>query len=416
MDAGTRTIDEVTLPLVRPNSVAELAEVVRRSALESLAVYPVGGGTRLDFGLPPARPGVAVDLRGLSAVIDYPARDMTITVQAGITIAALQRLLAQENQRLPIDVPRPEEATLGGAIASNTSGPRRLGAGTLRDYVIGITTMNDHAQETKAGGRVVKNVAGYDLCKLHTGAFGTLGLITQVTLKVRPVPESSALVTFGCTADRLDGLLDTLHASRTRPMCIDLLDARAAGELRKRSGLSLPEQPWVLLVGFEDNEHAVNWQLQQILHELTAAGVQGVEAIAGSATGPVWAGLTESTSRPEAKLSLRAAMLPGKVAAWCRLVEGRPGSPMVHAHAGNGIVHVHYHDLTSDQARDILEVATREASAASGNVVLPRCPTAWKKTLRVWGVPRGDAWVSLEVKRRLDPAGLFNPGRFLDGG
>ena len=174
------------LPLVRPGSVAEIGDLVRRAAAEGQALYPLGGRTLLDIGLPPTRPGLGVDLRGLSQIIDYPARDMTITVQAGITLAELQALLATENQRLPIDVPRPEQATLGGALAANASGPRRLGFGTLRDYVIGISTVNDEGQEVKAGGRVVKNVAGYDLCKLHIGALGTLGIISQVTLKLRP--------------------------------------------------------------------------------------------------------------------------------------------------------------------------------------------------------------------------------------
>ncbi len=127
-------------------------------------------------------------------MIDYPARDMTVTVQAGITLAALQKLLATEKQRLPVDVPRADRATLGGVLAANVSGPRRFGFGTLRDYVIGITTINDEGQETKAGGRVVKNVAGYDLCKLHIGALGTLGIISQVTLKVRPMPEATTLL------------------------------------------------------------------------------------------------------------------------------------------------------------------------------------------------------------------------------
>src|SRR6202030_783750 len=120
----------------------------------------------------------------------------TITVQAGITLGRLQDLLATENQRLPVDVPHPDRATLGGALAVNASGPRRPGFGPLRDYVIGITTVNDEGQETKAGGRVVKNVAGYDLCKLHIGALGTLGILTQVTLKVLPRPETQALLTF----------------------------------------------------------------------------------------------------------------------------------------------------------------------------------------------------------------------------
>ena len=144
----------------------------------------------LDVGLPPLKPGFAVETTALNQVIDYPARDMTVTVQAGITIAKLQETLAAEGQWLPVDVPQPERATLGGAVALNVSGPRRFGYGTLRDYVIGISFVTDEGQEVKAGRRVVKNVAGYDLMKVQIGAAGTLGLITQLTLKVKPKPEA----------------------------------------------------------------------------------------------------------------------------------------------------------------------------------------------------------------------------------
>src|SRR5262249_13131056 len=146
-------------------------------------------------------------LRGLHQVIDYPARDMTITVQAGITIAKLQEVLHAENQRLPVDVPLADRATLGGVLATNTSGPRRYGFGTLRDYVIGISAVNDLGEEIKVGGRVVKNVAGYDLCKLFIGSLGTLGIISQVTLKLRPLPEEQAFVTLGCRTTNLEHVL-----------------------------------------------------------------------------------------------------------------------------------------------------------------------------------------------------------------
>src|SRR5260370_24968843 len=150
---------------------------------------------------------------------------MTVTVRAGITLAGLRDLLAGEKQRLPVDVPHADRATLGGALAVNVSGPRRFGFGTLRDYVIGISTINDAGQETEAGGRVLKNVAGYDLCKLHIGALGTLGILSQVTLHVRPLPEATALLTIGCEAPDLNSVLDRMHASRTRPACADMLDA-----------------------------------------------------------------------------------------------------------------------------------------------------------------------------------------------
>src|SRR5207249_7295627 len=139
-------------------------------------------------------------------------------------VQRLREILRAENQRLPVDVPLPEQATLGGILATNTSGPRRLGFGTLRDYVLGMSWINDEGQEVKAGGRVVKNVAGYDLCKLQIGALGTLGIITQVTLKLKPRPEDQAFVLVGCSHEMLESLLDEAARSRTRPVCLDLLN------------------------------------------------------------------------------------------------------------------------------------------------------------------------------------------------
>jgi glycolate oxidase FAD binding subunit len=153
---------------------------------------------------------------------------MTITVQAGMTVAQLQSTLAREKQRLPIDVPHAERATVGGIIATNMSGPRRYGWGTLRDYVIGISVVNDEGHEIKAGGRVVKNVAGYDLCKLFVGSMGTLGVITQVTFKLRPLAAEQALFAFPCPPTEIDNALTLLHGSKTRPVMLELLSPGAA--------------------------------------------------------------------------------------------------------------------------------------------------------------------------------------------
>lgn len=417
MSPPTCTIDGFgPLPVVRPASIAELGDEVRRRAAAGQAVYPVGGSTQLGVGLPPSKDGVAVDITGLNAVIDYPARDMTITVQAGIRIADLQRLLAAEGQRLPIDVPAADRATLGGTIAANASGPRRLGAGTMRDYVIGISAVNDDGHETKAGGRVVKNVAGYDFCKLHTGAMGTLGVITQATLKVRPVPESQALLTFGCGNHTLEGLLDRLHGTRTRPMCVDLLNARAADRLRAAARVALPQQPWVLVVGFEDSEPAVNWQVQQLIKEVTDAGVHGVEALAGTPAAPLWQALAEGGHAATGVLSVKANLLPGRLAAWCLLADTPPGALELHAHAASGIVRgTATAALTLETARTMVERLATEAAAAAGNLTLPRCPTAWKRVLPVWGRPRDDGWLMRRVKDELDPRQVFNPGRFVAG-
>ena len=184
----------------------------------------MGGQTSLDYGLPAKQQGIGISLSRLTRVVDYPARDMTITVEAGITMAALAEILAQEGQRVPLDIPQPEKATLGGVIATNWSGPLRFGHGTARDYVIGIRAVDGRGTTFNGGGRVVKNVAGYDFCKLLTGSLGTLGIITQVTLKLKPIPRKTAIMIARLqNAAHAERLLEGLVSSRTTPVAIELL-------------------------------------------------------------------------------------------------------------------------------------------------------------------------------------------------
>jgi glycolate oxidase FAD binding subunit len=402
------------LPVTRPGSVAEVGELVRQAASQSLAVYPLGGRTELDLGLPPTKPGLAMDLGGLTGVIDYPARDMTITVQAGITLGRLGQLLRAENQRLPVDVPQPDRATLGGVLATNASGPRRYGFGTWRDYVIGLTTVNDEGHETRAGGRVVKNVAGYDLCKLHVGALGTLGIITQVTLKLRPCPDEQALIVLSSDADGLDSLPDRLHNSRTRPVCLDLLNPAAVRYINERVPALLPAEGWAVIVGFEDNRETVVWQVKQVIAEV-GLGRQ-VETRVGAATGPLWRELTEFRAASDGGLTFKANLLPHATATFCRRATGLVDELRLQAHAGNGIVTGHAGNrLTLARAQEILKILANETSSLHGNVVVRSCPPAWKPDLPVWGAPRDDLALMHAVKEKLDPRRLFNPGRFVDG-
>jgi glycolate oxidase FAD binding subunit len=360
----------------------------------------------LGVGLPPSRSGIGVDLTGLNQVIDYPARDMTITVQAAITLTRLQEILRSERQRLPVDVPAADRATLGGALATNTSGSRRYGFGTFRDYVIGISTINDQGQETKAGGRVVKNVAGYDLCKLHIGALGTLGIISQVTLKLRPSPEESALVICRCNGTDLDSILSLVHESRTRPVCVDVLNPPAA------AGLPGSEGSWLVIAGFEECTETVHWQVEHLVKELSAK-VQGIDALVRAAAEPLWRFLCEFQLDSSALLTFKANMLPRAVAGFCNKAVQLSETIRLQAHAGNGIVIGHVAgDLTLERAAAMLKELRHEAVTAHGNLVILHCPPTWKATLPVWGEPRGDAALMKTVRDRLDPRRLFNPGRF----
>jgi glycolate oxidase FAD binding subunit len=405
-------IDGVRLPVLRPQSPAEVGETVRQARASSQALYPVGGGTLLDLGLPPARPGQVVALRGLCRVVDYPARDMTVTVEAGMTLGELQQLLAAENQRLPVDVPHPGRATLGGALAANVSGPRRHGLGTFRDYVLGISMVNDEGHEVKAGGRVVKNVAGYDLGKLYIGALGTLGIITQVTLKVVPRPEQQALVTLSTPEDRLSALLDSLHQSQTRPCCREMLNPAAVRHLNKNGGVGLPEGGWVVVVGFESNVDAVNWQVQQLIREIQSA--YPLEARVGAAADPLWAALVESLPAIPDGLAFHAAILPSRCADFCRQVSALPEEPLVQARAGNGIVQVQLSQI-GNQAQASALIAGCRQQLGAGSLVVWRCPAEWKNSEFVWGPPGDSLRLMRTIKEKLDPQKIFNPGRFVGG-
>lgn len=403
------------IPQVQPQSEVEVGRIVTQASADGLAIFPLGGQTKLDFGLSPTCPGIGVDLRSLNQVIEYPARDMTITVQSGITISKLQEILAGENQRLPIDVPLAERATLGGAIATNTSGPRRFGFGTWRDYVIGISVINDQGHEVKAGGRVVKNVAGYDMCKLYIGSLGTLGIILQVTLKLKPRPEEQALAILECRSEMVGPVLDQMHVSRTRPICIELLNQAAVRSINRQAPELLPEaSPWVVIVGFEENSQAVAWQIQQLVRERHKAGNGGLDVRFGSAADPLWKALVEFPLRPDASLSLKANMVSSATASFCLRVADLVPGIQIQAHSGNGIVIGHLMDnLTLEAAREILSQIQTWATAGQGNVVVLHCPAEWKRDLPIWGVTREDAWLMRIVRERLDPHGLFNPGRMI---
>jgi glycolate oxidase FAD binding subunit len=402
------------VPVVRPDSVAALGDVVCRAAAEHTALYPVGGQTMLNLGVPPRMKGCAVDMRALASVVDFPARDMTVTVEAGITLGRLRDVLAKERLRLPIDVPQPGKATLGGAVAANASGSRRYGFGMLRDFVIGISAVNDAGREFKAGGRVVKNVAGYDLCKLLVGSLGTLGIVTQLTLKLRPVAEEQALVTLACADDALESLLTQLHGSRTRPVCLDLLNRAAARELLAQAKVPVPDGAWVLVAGFEGNREAVNWQVQQLVREIGAGG--SLEALVGFTADPLWHALTDWSLWPGSNVTFRANLLPSGLATFCRAADRRAEKPWLAAHAGNGIVRGHFDERLTREGAAAALAAWRELAATNqGRVVVPRCPPAWKDVVSVWGPKPADAFLMHDVKMKFDPRRLFNPGRFVDG-
>ena len=211
-------------------------------------------------------------------VIDYPARDMTITVGAALTIGHLRDVLKQENQQLPIDTPD-DTMTIGDLVAFDVSGPRQYGYGTLRDYVIGVEASDGHGRVFHAGGRVVKNVAGYDLCRMLIGSQGRLGTLRQLTFKLKPLPveQHLSIAAFRSLQD-LDSALDRMNLSSTTPQILDVVNRSAAEKLLPEADASLASGKLsafeaFLVIGFDGSRKACDWQTKTLAEELHGTAV-----------------------------------------------------------------------------------------------------------------------------------------------
>ncbi len=392
-----------------PSSVSDLCACVAQCAGENLGIYPQGGRTSLDFGGVPARPGLIINTLELSKVIDYPAADMTITVESGMTLAALQAILDKQNQYLPIDPPQSDQASLGGVMATGWTGPRRFSAMRPRDQLIGIGFVNGLGTLIRGGGRVVKNVAGYDFPKLLTGSMGSLGILTELTFKVRPKPESTAIAWVPVrSAEEVGSFLDRLNLSATRPTALEVLNHPAANKIG--SPLGLKPGDYVVAIGFDDTAKSIRWQCETILNELP----QGVSAeiCLDSSARSIWHALTENYAQTEARLSVRIVTRPSRLAELLADIDSAVWN--IQAHAGQGIA-----TLSTELDRSLAAVEQDLARWASkvapsgGCVSLPICPTGWKPHLKIWGDPKPDWSIMAGIKAALDPNQILNPGRLI---
>lgn len=318
------------------------------------------------------------DSAASDAVIDYPARDMTITVGAGITFGELSALLNKENQQLPVDVAS-DDITIRQMVDHDICGPRQYGYGTLRDYVIGLTAVDGQGRTFHSGGRVVKNVAGYDLCRLLTGAQGQLGTITEVTFKLRPLPPGTCLMACGFRNLReLESALDRLNVSSTTPVILDVISRYAAENLL---GDSMPElvasdrcanSAAILIVGFEGPDSALTWQSAALKDELHGTA-EWVHKTHDSLASAVYCRTLQKAALP-AESSVwhaRLSTLPSRVSSAIKVLHDCGCD--VFGRAGNGILYVRpsSHRIVTDapdekQGFTTLLSLTSEGTGATG--------------------------------------------------
>ncbi|MBI3795724.1 MAG: FAD-binding oxidoreductase [Deltaproteobacteria bacterium] len=402
--------------VIFPESIAQVSEVLRAAGEQSLAVVPVGHGAFLHIGGIPRRYDLALSLQRLDRIVDYQPTDMTVTVEAGITLARLQEVLGANGQWLPIDPPLPEQATLGGIIAANLSGPTRLSQGTIRDFLIGLKVVQANGTVIKGGGRVVKNVAGYDLPKLYCSSFGTLGVIVEATFKVRPRPEAQAVLslTFPAAEPAMELALRLL-GSELQPFFLELANF---DPLAEKNG----DTAYRLIVGFAGIAEEVAYQRARVRDELR----ENKESICeGWQEGDEQALLQTLRNFPvagETVLRCKTSLLPTQVATFCKDVQEEVGlyslSVRHLARAGNGIVYSRFLRSPEDSPEKLLSLVNWLrilAKKLDGYVVVEAIDPVFKERVDVWGHVGGAFPLMKRLKETLDPQGILNPGRFAGG-
>ena len=391
--APTDEVDGVVPGLVaRPTDTAQVAEVLRAAAAHRLTVVPRGGGTKMSWGSPPASADVLLDVSALDEVLEHAAGDLIVAAQAGVPLATLQEVVRRGGQRLALDE-TVAGATIGGTLATNASGPHRLAMGTARDLLIGITVVRADGVVAKAGGKVVKNVAGYDLGKLMIGSFGTLAVVTEAVFRLHPVPAATRWVRTPVAdpAEAQAAVQSVLH-SQAVPAAIEVeWPVGGQGSVQ------------VLLEGREEGVEGRAATISAVLGE----AAHPVQAPAGGATYP-WDHATTGDDRATClKLTFVLSGLADV------LTTAQKSGLHVRGSAGSGVVYAAIAPGTPvDEVRAAVDRIRETCTRAGGSAVVVDGPASVKAAVDVWGpVPALD--LMRRVKDQFDPDHRLAPGRFV---
>jgi len=400
-----------------PESVDEVSAVMAAAREQRAAVVPWGGGTAMALGNLPRTYDLALVTRSLSRVLEYEPADLTLSVQAGITMAALADELKRHGQFLPLDAP--DEATLGGVLATGAFGPRRHAYGPVRDWVLGVRVVHADGRVTKAGGRVVKNVAGYDMTKLYLGSLGTLGIIVEASLKVTPLPTMEETWAAVCPSS-VEAIRLALDADARGLRLSALTVAGPLGPDGPLATAGLDHRGYAVLAQAVGTRAAVERSLRDLDAVAADHGLTGGGARLSDAD-QVW-GALRALARPALSdnvLLVRALLSPRRLLPWLErtaALAAKTGlAPALAAHVGTGCVFTRWQSpgLGGERGRGLLTALSESAVTLGGAAIVDGCAVELKHHVDVWGRPRADFALMRRLKEQFDPHGTLNPGRFL---
>ncbi len=388
------SVDDVAASyVIEPGSTEEISGVMKLAARENLAVAPRGSGTKMHVGDPPAALDLIVGTARMNEVIEHVPGDQIVRLQSGVKLSTVLDQAGGSDQLLALDPPETEAgATIGGVIASNSAGPLRLRYGTVRDLIIGVTVVLHDGTVAKAGGKVVKNVAGYDLSKLFTGSFGTLGIIATANFRLHPIPEVARTVSVEVSSARdAGGAAAAIMGSQIAPSACEL---RWDDERKYVSTLveSIPG-------GIEAKVETASFLLKPFGEVSVSEEVE--------LPGPPEDDVIVKVTAPPAELT-------GVLESVTGAAERKGVGARFSGHAATGVTFAGLSD-GSEEVAEVVEELREIRIRRGGSVILQKAPVDLKRKVGVWG-PGGDS-INLmrRVKDKFDPRGGINPGRFIGG-
>ncbi len=416
--------------IVTPGTVDEVSRVVAYASQEHLAIVPRGNGTKMEMGGIPRKVDVVLCTGRLKRITDRDCENLTLSAESGLTLGEVQRGLAKVGKGyfLPLDPPFTNKATLGGIVATNSSGPKRLLYGTARDMIIGTKAVFPNGDIVISGGKTVKNVSGYDMCKLLIGSYGTLGILCEMTFKLLPLAEKESTLGLSfAVLEGADGFARELRSSQLIPSSIEILNGLAV----QKMGYSMSMPPngnYLVAVGMEGVAESIDRQVFEMSEMGKKHGALEAITLDAEKHQTFWVALRDLSLRLTEEdanvISMKSNFLISKCGEVLGNYEKIARGLGIHcaflSHAGNGILYSQVLPGKGFRSKiesfvELIEKLTAEAVKNGGGLVVESSPLSIKKKVDVWGPPRNDYPVVRRLKEQIDPAGILNVGRFAGG-
>jgi glycolate oxidase FAD binding subunit len=416
--------------VVTPGTIDEVSKVVAHANQQHLAIIPKGNGTKMEMGGIPKKMDIVLSTSRLNRITDRDCENLTLSAESGLTLGEVQQGLAKVGKGyfLPLDPPFTGKATLGGIVATNSSGPKRLLYGTARDMMIGAKAVFPNGDIVVSGGKTVKNVSGYDMCKLLIGSYGTLGILCEMTFKLLPLPEKEATLLLSFSElEEADGFAREMRGSQLIPSSLEILNAKAVQKMKYPVSMP-PNGNFLVAIGVEGVTESIDRQISEMSEIGKKNGVLEAVTLDSDKHLAFWIAIRDFNygliqEYPNA-ISLKSNFLISKsgemLGEYEKIAQGLGIDCAFISHAGNGILYSHILPGKNFRSKvesfvELIEKLTAEAVKYGGGLVVESSPLSIKKKVDVWGQPRSDYLVARRLKEQIDPAGILNMGRFVGG-